>query len=227
MKKILVIDDDRQNLELLEEMLQGHYQAVLAAGGKDGLLAAVRERPDLILLDINMPDLNGFEVCKRLREQPATRAIPVVMLTTEASLDNRVQGLELGADDYITKPFHIRDLLARIGARLRRVDLDVRREEKLEFANLVLDPRNCEASLNGNPVNLTRVEFDIIRYFVERPDRLIDRNALLRDLWPDAVVTLRTVDTHMGNLRKKLRGFKGALKTVYGGGYILKKRGSG
>lgn len=203
-------------------MLGGHFQTLTATGGKEGIRMAASEAPDLILLDVNMPDLGGFEVCKRLRDAQVTRHIPVIILSTLSDMDSRVEGLNLGADDYITKPFHGRDLLARIQARLRRLENDLREEKPIIFGNLSLDPKTMEATLAGKALKLTRVEFQILRYFLEKPETLIDRNVVLADLWPDAVVTLRTVDTHIGNLRKKLKGFTGRIKTIYGSGYILK-----
>ncbi|MCM2276958.1 MAG: response regulator transcription factor [Oligoflexia bacterium] len=222
MKKILIVDDDRDNLDVLSEMLEKSFQPIPASSGKEGIRLAVQEQPAIILLDVNMPDMNGFEVCRRLREQPATRHIPVIMLTTVSDMDSRVEGLTIGADDYITKPFNARDLLARIQARLRRVELDVKREEAIACANLVLDPKTGEVKLNGEEIHLTRVEFELLRYFLERRNQVVERAKLLGDLWPDAVVTERTVDTHMGNLRKKIKKARFGIKTVYGSGYILK-----
>jgi len=164
---------------------------------------------------VNMPEMDGFEVCRRLREQPGTRQIPIVMLTTASSLDSRVKGLDLGADDYITKPFQVRELVARIHARLRRHETDRKAETSLELGNLKLDSKSFQVWVNQESVKLTRIEFELLRYFV-------DRQKLLGDLWPDAVVTNRTVDTHVANLRKKIRGFSYPLETIYGSGYILK-----
>ena len=227
MKKVLIVDDDPENRAVVSEMIGGTFQTLTASGGKDGVRMAASEIPDLVLLDINMPDMNGFEVCRKLREAQVTRHIPVIILSTLSDMDSRVEGLNLGADDYITKPFHGRDLIARIQARLRRIELDLREEQPITFGNLSIDPKTMEATLDGKALKLTRVEFQIVRYFFEQPEKLIDRNVLLGDLWPDAVVTLRTVDTHIGNLRKKLRGFTGRIKTVYGSGYILKQAAAG
>jgi DNA-binding response OmpR family regulator len=222
MKKILLIDDEQENLELIAEMLQSEFQPLKCSSGREGLLVAVREQPDLILLDINMPEMNGFEVCRRLREQPSTRQIPIVMLTTASSLDCRVKGLDVGADDYITKPFQIRELVARIHARLRRNDIDVSFEAVVELGNLKLDSKSFQVWVNQEQVKLTRLEFELLRYFLQHPNHVVDRQKLLGDLWPDAVVTNRTVDTHVANLRKKIKGFSHPLETIYGSGYILK-----
>ena len=224
MKKILLVDDDVENLALISQMLQPHFQSIQASSGRDGIQLAVREQPDAILLDVNMPEMDGFEVCKRLREQPSTRNIPILMLTTVTGVDSRVKGLDLGADDYIGKPFQTRELLARLNARLRRQEMDKHADGAIQIGNLLLDPKSFLVKVADREVHLTRIEFEILRYFMERPNQVIDRNKLLGDLWPDAVVTNRTVDTHVANLRKKIRGFNCPIETIYGAGYILKGR---
>jgi len=225
MKKILLIDDDKENLQLIARMLEPHYQSILASSGKEGLLVAVREQPDLILLDVNMPEMDGFETCRRLREQPSTRFIPVIMLTTVTGVENRVKGLDIGADDYIGKPFQTKELVARINARLRRQEAEKQMDSDLKMGNLRLDPKSFQIWIGPKEVRLTRIEFEILRYFLEHPNQVIERNRLLGDLWPDSVVTNRTVDTHVANLRKKIKGFSCHLDTIYGAGYILKNTG--
>jgi DNA-binding response OmpR family regulator len=222
MRKVLLIDDEKENLEILGEMLRPSFLPVLASSGREGIQLAVQERPDVILLDVNMPEMDGFEVCQRIREQPSTRAIPVLMLTTAAGLDSRVKGLDLGADDYIPKPFQLRELIARINARLRRQEIAKREGDVIALSNLRLAPKSFEVWVDDRSVRLTRIEFDLLRYFLERPDVVVERNKLLGDLWPDSVVTDRTVDTHVANLRKKIRGFTCPLETIYGAGYILR-----
>ena len=144
------------------------------------------------------------------------------MLTTASSLDSRVKGLDLGADDYITKPFQVRELVARIHARLRRLEQDRKAESAVVLGNLKLDSKSFQVWVNEESVKLTRIEFELLRYFLEHPNQVVDRQKLLGDLWPDAVVTNRTVDTHVANLRKKIKGFSYPLETIYGSGYILK-----
>jgi DNA-binding response OmpR family regulator len=222
MRKILIIDDDLDTQALIAEMLKTQFEPVLASNGRDGLAAAIREQPDLILLDVNMPEMDGFEVVKRIREKPGIRHIPIVMLTSANTLDNRVKGLDLGADDYMAKPFQARELLARINARLRRNEIDRKSGENIELGNLKLDPKSFQIWVADEEIHLTRIEFELLRYFLENPNQVIDRSRLLGDLWPDAVVTNRTVDTHMANLRKKIRAFNCSLETIYGAGYILK-----
>jgi DNA-binding response OmpR family regulator len=222
MKKVLIIDDDAENLAIVADMLRTHFQPVTASSGREGILTAVRENPDAVVLDVNMPEMDGFEVCKRLREQPGTRQLPIIMLTTASNVDSRVKGLDAGADDYICKPFHARELIARIQARLRRFEADLRADSEITLGNLRLEPKSAQVWIDNQSVRLTQLEFELLRYFLERPNQVIDRNTLLGHLWPDAIVTDRTVDTHMANLRKKIKGFSCSLETIYGAGYILK-----
>ncbi len=222
MKRILIIDDEPDNLSIVSDMVKNHFEPFTADSGRDGIQAAIRIQPDIILLDVNMPDMDGFEVCKRLREQPSTRAIPIVMLTASVGLESRVKGLDEGADDYITKPFQSRELLARLNARLRRFEVNQKTSDQLTLGNLRLDPKSFQVWVDADEVRLTQMEFELLRYFLEHPNQVVARNKLLGDLWPDAVVTDRTVDTHIANLRKKIRKFNYPLTTIYGAGYILK-----
>lgn len=225
MKRILIIDDDPENLQIVSEMVKTHFEPFTSESGRDGIQAAVRIQPDIILLDVNMPDMDGFEVTKRLREQPSTRSIPIVMLTASTALDSRVKGLDQGADDYVTKPFQARELLARLNARLRRFEVDQKQAGELSLGNLRLDPKSFQVWVENEEVRLTQMEFELLRYFLEHPNEVIARSKLLGDLWPDAVVTDRTVDTHIANLRKKIKKFNYPLTTIYGAGYILKTSG--
>lgn len=226
MKRILIVDDDSENISIVADMLKSGFQVLSATSGKDAIRMAVQHEPDLILLDVNMPEMDGFEVCRRIREQPATRHIPVVMLTSASSIDHRVRGLDIGADDYVTKPFQSRELMARVQARLRRFELEEKKTENLELGNLKLDSKSHQVWIDEELIKLTQLEFELLRYFLERPNQVIPRTKLLGDLWPDAVVTDRTVDTHMANLRKKIRRFQHSLATVYGAGYVLKTEAS-
>jgi len=222
MKKVLIIDDNVDSLATLSEMLGKDFMPLTASSGREGLALAVRELPDAIILDINMPDMDGFEVCGRLREQPGTRGIPVIMLTTSAGVESRVKGLDIGADDYICKPFHGTELVARIKARVRRFEDDRRADTEFTVGNLRLSPKAQAVNVAGREVHLTQLEFELLRYFLEHPNQVIPRSKLLGDLWPDSIVTDRTVDTHVANLRKKIKGANCPLTTVYKAGYILK-----
>jgi DNA-binding response OmpR family regulator len=222
MHKILVIDDDQESLTLISEVLQAYFQPIVASSGRQGIALAVSDSPELIILDVHMPEMDGFEVCRRLRSQPLTRHIPIIMLTGEVALDSRVQALDFGADDYVCKPFQFKELIARINARLRRNQFYQKLEAEIQVGNLWMDPKSCQVRINERAVKLTQLEFELLRYFLERPNQVVDRSRILGDLWPDAVVADRTVDTHIANLRRKIKDFNHSLETIYGAGYVLR-----
>ena len=226
MKRVLIIDDEPEGAALVADLLKDHFEPRICHSGRDGLRVAVREAPNLIILDLHMPEMDGYEVCKKLREQPSTRAIPVILLTHYSALDEKLRGFDSGADDYITKPYEGRELLARSLARVRRFEQGQTVENEICMANLRLSPKACQVWVDEQAVHLTQMEFELIRYFLEHPNEVVGRAKLLSDLWPDSVVTDRTVDTHIANLRKKIRKFKYPLTTIYGAGYILKIDGA-
>lgn len=222
-KRILIIDDEADNREIIGEMLVSSFSILAAESGTQGLKLAVAERPALILLDISMPDLNGFEVCRKLKANPETRQIPVFFLTGAFNeVTDRVKGLDSGADDYIGKPFDGRELIARINARLRLQSTGESNYRPLTFGKIRIDPKSLQTTVGDEDVRLTKVEFDLLHYFLSRPNEIIDRSKVLADLWPNSVVTQRTVDTHVANLRKKLSAGPFPLETIYGAGYILR-----
>jgi two-component system phosphate regulon response regulator PhoB len=221
MKKILIIEDDVAFASALAKVLSSHYEPIHAASGMEGIKIAINDRPDLILVDIHMPEMNGFSVCEALRAKPATRDIPIIILTGEAEPQSRVKGLDAGADDYISKPFHPAEFLSRIRARLRRWDAERKGMEEIIAGNLRFDPRSSQVWINGQLVTFTQVEIQVLRYFLDYPNELISRERMLGDIWPSSVVTHRTVDTHVAHLRKKLKDCSLKLKTVFRGGYKL------
>jgi DNA-binding response OmpR family regulator len=205
----------------LAKILSTHYEPLVATSGAEGLRSAQSDRPDLILVDINMPEMNGFKVCESLRAKPSTRDIPIIILTGEAEPQSRVKGLDSGADDYISKPFHPPEFLARVRARLRRREAERKGTEEILLGNLRLDPKSSQVFVNEKAVVFTQVELQVLRYFLDNPNELISRERLLGDIWPASVVTARTVDTHVSHLRKKLKDCSFRLKTVFRGGYML------
>jgi len=222
MKRILVIDDDPANVSLICEMLEGRYEILTASGGKEGLSVAVQKKPDLILLDINMPDMDGFEVCARLRGQPVTSDMPVIMITTLSEVENRVRGLNLGADDYLCKPFSVGELLARINARLRRTEMGKKASEEVVAGKLRVEPSTSSVWCCDVKIKLTKTEYDLLRYLMERSGRPVDRGKILGDLWPDSVVSGRTVDTHVANIRKKIKKSGCVIEAHYKTGYVFR-----
>ncbi len=206
MKKILIIEDEESISMVLEDdfRLEG-YEVEVASDGLDGLVKAADPEVDLIILDIMLPGMNGFEICKKLRSQGIQT--PIIMLTAKGQEIDRVLGLEFGADDYVTKPFSPRELQARVKAVLRRMvnEPDDPEENLFRFGELEVDFLQYECRISGRKVALTAHEFGLLRYLIQNRERVIERDELLAEVWgKDVVVSVRTIDTHMANLRKKL-----------------------
>jgi len=222
---ILVADDDPQVVELVQAYLEREgFAVVIAADGEAALERAARDRPDLVVLDIMLPKLDGWAVCQRLREDPDTRTIPIVMLTSRAEEMDRVLGLELGADDYVTKPFSPRELVARIKAVLRRTgEGKLSTDQKaLTYRGLRLDPVGREVQVAGQPISLTPREFDLLWLLASNPGRAYRREQLYEAVWgEEAFGDLHTVDVHINRLRAKLERAGGPryIVTVWAVGY--------
>ena len=220
---VLVVEDepDIRNLVVLHLERAG-YRCHVATTGLEALEAAKRLTPDLVVLDVLLPGLDGLEVCRRLRGDPHTAAIPVIMLTAKTEEVDRVVGLELGADDYVTKPFSPRELVARVRAVLRRARASDGEDRSTAVGGLVVDRGRHEVRLDGAPLALTRTEFDLLDTLVEARGRLLTREQLLNRVWGYARaddIASRTVDVHVHRLRVKLRGEGERLVTVKGVGY--------
>jgi DNA-binding response OmpR family regulator len=226
MKRILVVDDEADLRAMLRDMLDSQFEILEAATGREAVQRALQDHPDLILLDISIPELSGIDVCRTLRGHPATAAIPIIMVTAHGSPESKVHGLDTGADDYVVKPFHGGELLARIRARLRETEARDPEALVIGIGNLQINRELREATISDRKVKLTRIECDLLGYFIQRVNRVVERRQLLGELWPDAVVSERTVDTHMANLRKKITGFDHRLDTLHGSGYILRAPGA-
>ncbi len=219
--KILVVDDEPDAVELVEFNLRGAGFDVITAGNGDEALKKARTyAPDLILLDLMLPEVDGLEVCKILRRDSATSALPIIMLTAKAAELDRVLGLELGADDYVTKPFSPRELVLRVKNLLRRrTEPDVP-ADRVQVGDLLIDVPRHLVSVNGRAVDLTATEFKLLTVLAQRRGRVQSRERLLRDVWQyDNLIDTRTVDTHMRRLREKLGRASRFLDTVRGVGY--------
>jgi len=217
---ILVVDDEPETLELVEiHLRQAGFEVIGAEDGAAALQKARARLPDLIVLDLMLPEVDGLEVCKLLRRDPATASIPILMLTARASEVDRVLGLELGADDYVTKPFSPRELVLRVRKLLER-RAPPETAEVLNFQDLVIDLPAHRVMVQNQPVNLTATEFKLLATLARRRGRVQSREQLLRDVWEYApTVDSRTVDTHMRRLREKLGPAARHLETVRGVGY--------
>jgi DNA-binding response OmpR family regulator len=219
--KILVVDDEPEAVELVEfNLKQAGFSVVTAADGSEALTKARATSPNLIVLDLMLPEIGGLEVCKMLRRDSATAGVPIIMLTAKAAEIDRVLGLELGADDYITKPFSPRELVLRIQKLLQRGHATTENEETLRFGDLLIDGPRHIVSWRGKSVELTATEFKLLTVLAQRRGRVQSREQLLRDVWEyNNLVDTRTVDTHMRRLREKLGMAAKYLDTVRGVGY--------
>ncbi|MBI3415366.1 MAG: response regulator transcription factor [Verrucomicrobia bacterium] len=219
--KILVVDDEPDAIELIRFNLNAAgYEVITAEDGEEALKRARATAPDLILLDIMLPEVDGLEVCKILRRDPATSAIPIIMLTAKAAEIDRVLGLELGADDYVTKPFSPRELVLRIKSRLRRNQPNETKADQIRLGELHIDIPRHQVLVQGKEIDLTATEFKLLTVLAQRRGRVQSRDQLLQDVWEyDNMIDTRTVDTHMRRLREKLGRAAKYLDTVRGVGY--------
>ena len=219
--RILVVDDEPEAVELVEfNLRQAGYAVSTAIDGAEALKKARTQTPDLIVLDVMLPEMDGFEICKTLRGEVPTSRTPILMLTAKAAEIDRVLGLELGADDYLTKPFSPRELLLRIKKILVRGQAEEQTRDQLRFGDLHIDVPRHVASWRGKPIELTATEFKLLTILAQRSGRVQSRDQLLRDVWEyDSLIDTRTVDTHMRRLREKLGAAAKHLDTVRGVGY--------
>jgi DNA-binding response OmpR family regulator len=224
--RILLVEDDPDVLDLVRyNLTKSGFSVSVARDGLEGLKAARATPPDLIVLDLMLPEMRGEDVCRELKEDPATVSIPVIMLTAKAQTDDRIAGLELGADDYVTKPFSPRELILRIEGMLRRVR-STGSGDKLRVGPFELDRGVFEIRLDGEKLELTAIEFKLLALMMEKRGETLPREMLLRDVWGyRGVVDSRTVDTHMRRLRSKLGDHAESIETVRGEGYVLRVSG--
>jgi len=218
---ILVIDDEPDLRALVRVNLeQAGHRVETAENGRDALAALRRSLPDLVVLDLMLPDISGTDLCRRLRYDPNTAELPIIMLTAKSEELDRVVGFELGADDYVTKPFSPRELTLRVAAVLRRKVESGSAVGRLEHSALRLEPDRHRCYVDDREVILTAKEFDLLHCLMSRPGRVMTRNALLERVWgTDVAVTSRTIDTHLKRLREKLGGAGQLIETVRGLGY--------
>jgi DNA-binding response OmpR family regulator len=221
--KVLIVEDEHDIAGLIKHTLErsGDTEAYVVSSGDTALKSVAEETPDLIILDLNLPVLSGVEVCRILRGRADARHVPIIMLTARTSEDDRVSGLEIGADDYVTKPFSLRELSARVRALLRR---STAKEDRPLLAyrgdHLVADFEAVSVMVDGGNIRLTRREFELLRYLVQNKNRVVSRDRLLERVWGyDRSVETRSVDVHVGRLRSKLGDASRQIETVIGLGY--------
>ena len=221
--KILVVDDEADVLDMLVINLRaGGFNVVAVEDSAAALTKARTESPSLIILDLMLPKMSGLEICKVLKSDAATRNIPIIMLTAKAEEVDKIVGLELGADDYVTKPFSPRELMLRVNRSLRRGKDKTQSSEKLAVGELVLDHDRHEVMVRNAAVDLTATEFKLLALLMDRRGRVQGRDRLLNDVWGyESVIDTRTVDTHVRRLREKLGTLASYIETVRGVGYRI------
>jgi DNA-binding response OmpR family regulator len=219
--KILVVDDEPEAIELLQfNLKKAGFDVLTATDGAQALKKARSVLPSLIVLDLMLPEIDGLEVCKMLRRDPTTARIPIIMLTAKAAEVDRIVGLELGADDYVTKPFSPRELVLRVNKVLRRGQPERAEPDVFKFGELLIDTPRHLVKWRAKSVELTHTEFNLLAVLAQRCGRVQSREQLLRDVWEyDNLIDTRTVDTHMRRLREKLGPAAKHLDTVRGVGY--------
>jgi phosphate regulon transcriptional regulator PhoB len=229
MKRALIIEDDRDIVELVRYNLASEGLQVTAAhDGSTGLATVKKSPPDILLLDLMLPKLSGLEICREVRRDESLNRLPILMLTARGEEADRVVGLEMGADDYVTKPFSPRELVARVKALLRRAEPPADVPRTIEIGKLAIDPASYRVTLAGKPVTLSTLEFRLLYYLASRPNRVFTRDQLLDAVWgTERFVTPRSVDVYVRRLREKVEldpEHPAHLKTVRGAGYLFETR---
>ena len=219
---ILIIEDEQAQAQILQYNLEAEdYRVKHAPNADEGLLLIEEYNPDLILLDWMLPDMSGIEVCRQIKVNPKTKTIPVIMLTARGTEDDKVRGLNVGADDFVVKPHSIKELVARIKANLRKVGID---NDELSYAGIVMNTETYRVSRDGKTIKLGPTEFRLLKTLLKRPRKVWSRAQLLDHVWgTDIYVDERTVDVHIGRLRKALKigNSKNVIRTIRSAGYAL------
>ena len=227
-KRVLVIDDEEHIVELIKFNLELHdFDVDAEYDGLEGYIKVKQTKPDLVLLDLMLPGIDGIEVCKRMRADKDISSTPVIMLTAKDMEDDKINGLDVGADDYITKPFSVKELIARVNAVLRRYEKSrVKEEDSIEIDEIKIDLKNYEVYKNGQKVDLTLKEFELLKLLAQNRGQVLSRNSLLDNIWGyEYFGETRTVDVHIRHLRKKIEDNDKKpkyIETVRGVGYKFK-----
>jgi len=226
-ERILVIDDDASILKLVSDVLtEEGFSVITASCGEEGIKKVHRSKPNLIILDLRLPDMNGFQICQTLKKDKNVSDIPIIMLTVKSTKSSTVAGLEMGADDYIVKPFNQEELIARVKTVLRRTGGGEKVEEILRYGDILLNLDKHTASLKDKEIDLTPMEFNLLHILIKKKGHVLNRNFLLETVWGyEYFGTTRTVDVHIGRLREKLGPLGEKIETVEGVGYKLVDEG--
>jgi DNA-binding response OmpR family regulator len=227
-KKVLIVEDEQDILNLVKLYLEKEgYRTCTAMTGLEGLKEVKAQHPDLVILDLMLAEMDGLEVCKRIRSDPHTARLPIIMLTAKAEESDTIVGFELGADDYVTKPFSPKALIARVKALFRRMERSQEEPSRLTYGSITMDLSRHEVREEGKEVSLTAKEFGLLEHLLRNPGRVLTRDALLNAIWGyDYYGTTRTVDVHVRRLKQKLPVLNEAITSVMSLGYKLKERGA-
>jgi two-component system alkaline phosphatase synthesis response regulator PhoP len=223
-RKILIVEDEQEIAQLVKLYLEKDgFRASVAKSGVEALMLVKSGSPDLVILDLMLPEMDGIEVCKRLRNAPDTSLLPIIMLTAKSDESDTIIGLELGADDYVTKPFSPKALLARVKALFRRLErTEDQTQSSFTFGPLVLDPIKHEVTVNGKEITLTAKEFGLLEHLLRHPGRVLTRDVLLNVVWGyDYYGTTRTVDVHIRRLKTKIPLLNDSIISIKSLGYKL------
>lgn len=220
--KILIADDEPGIRELLQESLEKDYEVRSVDNGEEAFKHARESRPDLIILDVQMPVKDGLWACRELRTDDRTRHIPILILSSRTALEEKLAAYQVGADDYLEKPFTTSELRAKILTKLRRIDEN--RPKKLSMGNLTLHLDQVEVEIDGKKRALSVLENRLLGYFLQNREKVLPRRQILLDVWKDVNVSDRTVDAHIVSLRRKIQDFDHEIATVYGAGYALRPK---
>ncbi len=225
--KILVVDDEKDIIELVKYHLEkAGYKVIFTGSGGDALDLAAKQNPALIILDIMLPGLDGFEICRILKRNEITKNIPVIMLTAKTAENDMITGLKTGADDYLTKPFSPKVLVARVETVLRRSltgkEVSIK-DAEIKTGHICVNPSSYEATVSGSPVALTKIEFSILLYLIKNAGKVMSREQILNGAWSyDTAIVDRAVDVHVKHIREKLGKYGSSIETVRGIGYKFK-----
>lgn len=220
--RILIVDDEQETREVLVKALEEHYEILPAADAQEAVKKAGEEHPDLVVLDLNLPDRDGLWVCAQLRQEARTKHIPILILSSRTGLSEKLEAYSVGADDYLEKPFTMPELRAKVEAKMRR--LKESKPEEWVRGNITLKPDRLEVECAGKSETLSVLESKLMMYFMQHPDVVLPRAQILEQVWGDVNVSDRTIDTHVVSLRRKLTAADHEIVTIYGAGYALKPR---
>lgn len=222
--RVLIVDDDQETRDIIDHALHDQYEVLQARDGEEAFKLASEKQPDLVILDVNMPGRDGIWACTQLRSFDKTKHIPVVMLSSRRELHEKLAAYNVGADDYLEKPFTLPELVAKVRAKARRTE--ELRPKELRQGNMVLYPERFEAEIAGKRRSLSILEVKLLAFFLVHPDEVLPRGQILTHVWKDVNVSDRTVDAHIVSLRRKIADFDHEIATVYGAGYALRPKPS-